>query len=71
MENDALHRLLERKRIAMERARMAEAANEAAAIPGPRRDIRVRYFPSSENRGRATRGAEPIAGQTKPKGHSR
>ena len=50
--------------------RTRAAATTAAGEPvrKPRRDIRVLFF--TGNRGRATHGAEPIAGRTGPPGHS-
>lgn len=68
---DTLSRLLEQKRLELERARVRALGDRGTNVGRrPRRDIRVRYFPSTENRGRATRGAEPIASRTRPTGHS-
>lgn len=68
---DTLKRLLEQKRLERERARVRAHADRSPDIGRRlRRDIRVRRFASTENRGRATRGAEPIASRTEPTGHS-
>lgn len=58
-DEGALERLLHRRHQAIE---------ARTATRKPRRDIRVLFF--AGNRGRATRGAEPIAGQSGPPGHS-
>lgn len=68
---EAVRRLLERGLLAPHRHRalaMQPVATTRTRWPKPR--IRVRHFLTSGNRGRATRGAEPIAGQSRPLGRS-
>ena len=66
-----LKRLLARELSAIgERRPLALVPVPVPAGGRRRRDIRVRHFPAGGNRGRATRGAEPIASWSGPPGHS-